>query len=180
VNQPTQPLQQAVLGGLENGFPSEPSSIAQIHCPSVTPITVTHIVIASIDGGGFFSAGFGGVNASTSEIPQNQFSLGTLGVNLNVPGTSQFIPGTAGTPGTLGVAGPALADQSGSTATPPSIANPGGSQSATGVRRASATGTSAGGPLLGIGLGGLGLLALLAESDRRKMRRALRSTTFEE
>jgi hypothetical protein len=183
INDPTRSTQQTIIDGLEGGFKGEPSSVAQAHCPSVVPITVAHITIASIDGGGFFSAGFGGVNASSSEIPPNAFSLGTLGLgNLNVAGSSQFVPGTPGTPGTAGVAGsPALAGQPGSASAPSLAGAPGSSQSrATGIRAAASTGTSAGGPLLGVGLGGLGLLALLAEGDRRKMRHALRSVTFEE
>ena len=189
INDPTRFAQQAIIDGVEGGFkfhppvPDEPSSVAKIHCPSQVPITVAHITIASIDGGGFFSAGFGGVNASSSEIPPNAFSLGTLGLgNLNVAGSSQFLPGSPGTPGTPGVAGsPALAGQAGSASAPSLAGAPGSSQSsATGVRAAASTGTSAGGPLLGVGLGGLGLLALLAEGDRRKMRHALRSVTFEE
>lgn len=190
------PLTNQLFNGLETGFtPAEPSSLVALLCQSDTPITVADVTLASIDGGGFFTEALGGVHAASSAVAANQFTLGfgTLGAR---PGTSQFVPGaqglasTPGTPGTPAVAGtsgvsqpvssgqPALAGSSTQpTATPTSSTTPSG---AARVQTAAAVGHGAGGPLLGIGLGGLGLLALLAEGDRRMMRRAQHTVNFEE
>lgn len=173
VNNPTQGAQQTLIGGLENGFgPSEPKQVAAITCYSAVPITVGHIAIASIDGGGFFSAGFGGVNATSSAIPANAYNL--FGLNsTNLAGSTQFIPGTPGLEAAPPLsAQPAAASPSPPAAAPASAARP--------IVPAAAAGTSAGGPLLAVGLASLGLLALLAEGDRRKMRRALRTVTPQE
>jgi hypothetical protein len=48
------------------------------------------------------------------------------------------------------------------------------------VQPIKATGGKRGGALAAVALGGLGLLALLAEGDRRMMRRAQRKVTFED
>jgi hypothetical protein len=168
---PGQSAEHPVADGLENGFsPSEPQQIVQAVCQTDTPITVADITIASIDGGGYFSAGFGGVNATSGELPANEFNLAPFAPS-SLAGSSQLVGGTtgiAGTPGTPGtsaaLATPAPASVEGATAT---RGGPSGR-----ARTAAAISHAASGPLLAIGLGGLALLALLVEGDRRVMRRA--------
>jgi hypothetical protein len=177
-----------VVNGLENGFsPSEPAPLVQALCQSDTPITVADIAVASIDGGGSYVTSFGGVNATSGKAPVNPFTFGFGGFT---PGSSRsfYIPGTSGSAAVAAGSGagstgsPSLA--SASTAASPAGAAPtagaagasgtGGTTSSQPTENIAATGTAPGGPLLGIGLGGLAALLLLAEGDRRLMRRAQR------
>ena len=169
---PAQGAEHPIAQGLEEGFnPAEPQQIVQALCQSDTPITVADITIASIDGGGYFSAGFGGVNANSGDLPANQFDLNpfaassTLGSSSLVGGTQAVpgTPGTAGTPGDAALATPSAPQVEG-TSTVRGIGNAPAS-------RAAAVSSAASGPLLAIGLGGLALLALLVEGDRRVMGR---------
>jgi hypothetical protein len=168
---PAQAAEHPIAQGLEDGFsPSEPAQIAQVLCQSDTPITVADITIASIDGGGYFSAGFGGVNATSGELPANPFSLSPFSPS-SLAGSSQVIGGTAGTAGTVGTPAAPATDLA-ATQTPTAVegisTGRGGTARAT---PAAAIGPKANGPLLAIGLGGLALLAALIEADRRVMRR---------
>jgi len=167
---PFQSAEHPIAQGLEEGtlFPGEPAQLAQALCQSDTPITVADITIASIDGGGYFSAGFGGVNATSGELPANPFSLNpfapsSLAGSSSLVGGTAAVPGTPGTPGTPAALATPPAEVQGATATRPNVTGQ--------AKRASAIGHTANGPLLAIGLGGLGLLALLVEGDRRVMRR---------
>lgn len=168
-----------LLHGLEDGFgPPEPAQLAAALCQSDTPITVADITLASVDGGGYFSAAFGGVNASSGEPPANPFklnlpSLGPIGSTQFVAGT-ESIPGTPAVPGTPGSAPSALS----SSASPVTRSGSSGGGSAP-VALAKAVGHAPHGPLLAIGLGGLGLLGLLAEGDRRTIRRGQSSVNFD-
>lgn len=164
-----------LANGLENGFSNtaapynslaqaEPAQLEQALCQSDTPITVLDVTIASFDGGGFFNVALGGVNASSSVLPTNPYNLQPLGFgNLNLPGSSQFLAGTAGALGTAGS---------------PANAKPGNGslqKSAAPARLSHGLlGTASKATLLAAGLAGLGLLLLLAEGDRRMMRRAKR------
>jgi hypothetical protein len=188
------PLTNTLFTGLETGFtPAEPSSLVAVMCQSDTPITVADVTMASIDGGGNFTEALGGVHASSSALAANQFNLSLPSLGAGA-GTSHFVsgsaglaatPGTPGTPAAAGTAGvpsqpassgpPALAGTTQPSTTPTSAGS-----SAAPVQTAAALGHAAGGPLLGIGLGGLGLLVLLAEADRRVMRRAQHTVNFEE
>ena len=181
-----QPLTGPVEGGLENGFsPQEPAQIEQAICQSDTPITVADIAIASIDGGGSYVTSFGGVNATSGDAPSNPFNLSLPSFSLGSAQT-QFIPGTSGAPGSLGSASSAPADGSATTAAPSTPLGSSGPSAGSGTPAANSggspqravdiasAGTAPGGPLLGIGLGGLGALLLLGEGDRRLMRRAQR------
>jgi len=195
-----QPPYYQITNGLENGFSSSQppfnalgqaetgpngQQLAAALCQSDTPITVLDITVASFDGGGYFNTALGGVNATSSVLPANSYNLAALGFgSLNTPGSSQLLAGTAGLAGSAGSLG-----SLGSSGTPGS--SPGGSgpgsgsgSNPTGSSSASALGplqnVAASGPLLGSGLAGLGLLALLVEADRRKMRSAQRTITFEE
>jgi hypothetical protein len=191
------PVAIPVEHGLTDGFsPQEPAQLQQQLCQSDNVITTGDIAIASINGGGSYVTSFGGVDATSGDAPSNPFNLSLPAFGLGSAQT-QFIPGTAGTPGRVG--GASSTPSGGSAAgaapsTPLGSAGPaGGSPSPTanssggGPTRnvnLAAAGTSPGGPLLGIGLGGLGALLLLGEGDRRLMRRAQRGRarfdTFEE
>ena len=168
---PAQAAEHPIADGLENGFsPSEPQQIVQVVCQSDTPITVADITIASIDGGGYFSAGLGGVNATSGEAPENGFHLDPFAAS-SLAGSSSLVGGTqgiAGTPGTPGTAAALAAPQAPTAVEGTTTLRPGGSGRAA---PAAAIGHKASGPLLAIGLGGLLLLALLIEGDRRVMRR---------
>lgn len=208
----TEGQQQQVFGGLENGFPGEPSSLAAALCQSDTPITVAQIAIASVNGGGYLSIGLGGVNSSSSDVAVNPYRLGGFGglgggASLGTGSGSVGSPGTAAAPGatstTASAAVPAVSVPAATGSSPvvaagpaPAVATPSGSGAGTpagspitagpapAVQQAALSPASAsyaaGGPLLGIGLGGLALLALLAEGDRRMMRRAQHTVHFEE
>ncbi|HVA05854.1 MAG TPA: hypothetical protein VNG12_03840 [Acidimicrobiales bacterium] len=190
-----QPFYYQVANGLENGFAADnpPLSslgaaektapgqqLASALCQSDTPITVADVTLAAFDGGGFFSASIGGVNASSGPLAANDFNLTPLGVgDLSSPGSTQFIPGTLGSTDTSGaLSAPSLGDLGGSTAgpattpttTPPAPQAP-VRESLGGAKPA---GFTSGGPLLAAGLGGLALLLLLIEGDRRMMRRLQR------
>ena len=171
------PAYNTVTHGLESGFGSwEPSQLQQALCQSDTPITVVDITLASISGAGFFNAAFGGVNASSKDLPANAFNLSLPSFSLG--GSSQFVPGT---PGTAGTAGSSFDTGlgSGSALSPPGGASSSGgtssgaSSQSSGVLAAARTG--AGGPLLALGLAGLVGVLLLAEADRRAMRPARRA-----
>lgn len=207
----TEAQQQALFGGLENGFPGEPTALASALCESDSPITVAQVAIASINGGGFLSIGLGGVNSSSSAVSSNPFQLGGLGGGIKLgsatssgaasspiapspPASSSGIASGSGsvavtpagaavsavTPsgGPSGGASPGAAPGAGSA--PAAATSPAPVQQAAAVSRAAPAGYAAGGPLLAIGLAGLGFLALLAEGDRRMMRRAQHTVQFEE
>lgn len=177
-----------LANGLENGFASTSSpynSLAPIEqndptqqlqqalCQSDTPITVLDITMASFTAGGYFNVALGGVNASSGPLPTNQynlamFSLGGLSSDSSqLAGSSLDSAGLAGTPALAGTPGGSLAGSSGST-------------TRQGITPAASVTAEAAGPLLGIGLGVLGLLGLLAEADRRMIRRASATAIFEE
>src|SRR4051794_11827827 len=136
-------------------------------CGNATYITVFDLVMGSITGAGSFNVLLGGVQASSGEAYQNSFCLGCgsgsplLSVSPGSPGFS-----TAGSVGPPSVGG----------ASAPSNATPGPAAATAAPAapvRASFLGKR-GGALAGVGLAGLGLMALAAEGDRRKMRRAQR------
>jgi hypothetical protein len=175
--QVSNPLQQnlhPIEDGLENGFPGEPAQLAAATCQSDTPITVADITIAAFTGGGYFNTALGGVNATSGDTPVNPFELSPFSPS-SLAGTNQTLPGTAAVPGTAGTAG----DLAGTGGTAGDLGTGGGTTGSAGGGSSSsqpfvpaAAVSHASGPLLAIGLGGLGLLALLAEGDRRMMRRA--------
>lgn len=169
------PTTNPIKTGLENGFgPPEPDQLQQALCQSKTPITVADIAIASISGAGFFNAALGGVNASSSEIPENPFDLSLRSFG-GFPSSSQFVPGTPGTAGSLGSApqvalpAPGTATTGGGDSGAPQVAKP-----------AAAAGFAAGGPLLAIGLAGLAAVLAMAELDRQMIRRTRRRAAFED
>jgi hypothetical protein len=185
---PFGPATNQLFLDLENGFPGEPNSLLDVLCRSDSAITVLDITLASVTGGGYASASFGGVTASSSDLAANPFHLSLFASGGLSASQTQFIPGTAGT---------SAGGQAGGSATPSVVApsapaasggtgsgSPSGTSPAGGTTQsyvpASAGEFGGGGPLLAIGLGGLALVGLLAEADRRMMRRALHTATFEE
>ena len=114
------------------------------------------------------------MNATSGDAPVNKFDL------------TQFTPSSSLGSSQLVGATPAVPAVAGTPATPPAGAVLGTTQTqGSGPRAAkvvAAVRHEASGPLLAIGLGGLGLLALLAEGDRRVLRRhdPARSTHVEE
>ncbi|MGI8493368.1 MAG: hypothetical protein ACR2KC_07550 [Acidimicrobiales bacterium] len=145
-------------------------------------VTVTDVFVASLTGGGTFDVVLGGLQASSGDLAGNNFNLSLPGLASNALGTadttpvgngsSSVIPGTSGTPGSDIAGTPAIAG-TGATATP-TASGPLHTTPAAKSRRA-------GDALIALGLGGLGLMGLLAEGDRRMMRRAQRFTaSFEE
>lgn len=185
------PTYYQIANGLENGFSSDSSPYSDLGeaeqgnlgqdimygldvngnqlpglCDSDTAITVGDVTIASMDGGGYFNIALGGVSSDDGALPANPFDLSALGLgNLSVGGTDQFVAGTPATPGSVGSPATDTVGSSGTTSSVPLHE----------AIRAQATGFSPGGSLLGAGLGGLGLLLLLVEGDRRLMRRAQRA-----
>lgn len=191
------PVSNAAANGLESGFGSwEPSQLQQALCQSDTPLTVAAITLASIDGAGFFTAAFGGVNSTASALPSNGFNLGLASFSLGTPGSTQLGSGLSSGPssglsgaavptmgGVSGVGGPSgganapsLSPATGSS--PASSGSPGSTSSQ--VLSPAAAGFASGGPLLALGLAGLGALLLLAEADRRMIKRSRAQTFFEE
>ena len=166
------PAYNTVTRGLESGFGSwEPSQLQQALCQSDTPITVVDITLASISGAGFFNAAFGGVNASSKDLPANAYNLSLPAFALG--GSSQFVPGAPGTPGTAGSSFDAGLGSGASLPSAGSAPTAGGAGSGstsrdTGVLATARTGAA--GPLLALGLAGLVGALLLAEADRRAMR----------
>lgn len=201
-----QPTYFQIANGLENGFSSDSApynslgsfeatsagkQIAAALCQSDTPITVADITLAAFGAGGYFNTALGGVDATSGNLAANPFgSLAALGLgSVTLSGSSQYIAGnagTAGTPGTSGLSGAGTGASSGlSSGGAGASGGSGGSQNNSGstqqsVSPAASVGYGAGGPLLAAGLAGLGLLAVLAELDRRMMRRAQHTVTFEE
>ena len=174
------------LAPLEQGPTGSPQQqLEAALCQSDTPITVADITVAAFTAGGYFNIGLGGVNATSGNLPVNPFSLSVFSP-FSLPGSTQTIPGSAGlaaTPGTSG-GGPAASPAQSNLPNPTSSAAPapsGNSGAApASISPAAAVAHAASGPLLGVGLGVLGLLGLLAELDRRSIRRTVRSAVFEE
>jgi hypothetical protein len=174
-----QPIRQQVVAATLNAF-----------CNADTFVTVADVAIAAISGGGSMNISLGGVQAKSGDTGSNGFDLSL--------GTPQLGASTLGSPA-LGDSGSALSTSSGLPGSPSlgagtdtgSSASPGAASSPAGpatsappravaVEPASAITGKRGGALAIVGLAGLGLLGLIAEGDRRKMRRAQRTITFEE
>lgn len=174
------------LAPLEQGASGSPQQqLEAALCQSDTPITVADITVAAFTAGGYFNLGLGGVNATSGALPVNPYSLSAF-APFSLPGSTQVIPGSAATPGVAATPGSSGGSP---TAATPSIstsgATPGASTAASpaapvSVSPAASIAHAASGPLLGIGLGVLGLLGLLAELDRRSIRRTVHSAVFEE
>ena len=156
-------------------------ALIEADCSNASLLTIGDIVLGSATGAGSFNLELGGVTATSSDLKRTSF-LGGLGggslsplppsPSLGVPdvsaggldaGGGSFTPADTASGGDAGASEPEPASSDEESALPD-------------VQRASG---SRGGPLVWVGLGGLLLLAALAEGDRRKMRRAQRSVPME-
>jgi len=142
-------------------------ALLKAKCTLNTEITVFDIVVGSATGAGSFNMLFGGVQAGSGEIAANPFKLGFVG---------------AGTAGGVSSGAPAIPGTSGSSVTPApapiAAATPASGNTQTLPQVPAAFKGARGGALAGVGLGGLAMLAAMAEGDRRKMRRAQREIPF--
>jgi hypothetical protein len=160
-------ISSSVIQGIQPVREPVFAALLKARCTLNTEITVFDIAVGSVTGAGSFNMLFGGVQAGSGEIAANPFQLGFVG-NGSPGGVLPASGGTAGTPGVSGVA-----------ATPAAPAQAGGAKVASASPAASVVPKGArGGALAGVGLTGLGLLAAMAEGDRRKMRRAQREIPF--
>jgi hypothetical protein len=159
------------------------SSLLQATCQAGNAITVYDIATGSVSGAGSLALELGGVQTSSADIieygnlgfPSTLSSggadSGALLANAPSLTTSPEHPAVIGTPGSPAIPGtpgsPALAN---STPAALAAANP---------RRPAGVLSTHAGPLAAISLATLGALALVAEADRRKMRKAQRTPPVE-
>jgi hypothetical protein len=174
-------LVQAVLEQLADFRTALTDLIAEIGCNGSldlignngkTAITVLDLALGSVSGAGRLTVELGGVQATTSEIS----AFGGLGVTPVLPALPD-VPGVS-TPdlglgsGGFSGGGAALPD----TGAPVDLGGDGGTPAAQPIADVDG---ERGGVLLGVAAGGLALLLLTAEADRRKMRRAQREIPLE-
>ena len=154
-------------------------ALIEADCGNASYLTVGDIAIGSVTGAGSLGLEVGGVTASSDDLRRTSF-LGSL-----TPFTPSLPPVAHAPTGSLGES-PSPAGILGGDDAPLPPAADGGSAAGedddgeerpiADVELASGT---RGGPMVWVGLGGLALLAALAEGDRRKMRRAQRSVPME-
>ncbi|HEX4821215.1 MAG TPA: hypothetical protein VFV00_13520 [Acidimicrobiales bacterium] len=179
------PTRDAVANGLFGGIQPIREDIFKAlldqSCKNSTYITIFDIAVASMTGGGSFSLIFGGVQASSGDALNNQYCLGCGGNSSPILGTSNSSKVLSSSGSTLGT------NKAAGSPSTPSSSNGGGGGGAPAATAAvtpaaSTKGKGArGGALAGVGLASLALLGLMAEGDRRKMRRAQREIPqFEE
>lgn len=171
-----------ILGAGEDGRSALVQALLDIDCSFGSLITVGDVVLGSMTGAGSLNIELGGVTAQSDEIKGTSF-LGTL--SAPPPGVA---PVPSLTPAPLDTSTGSGLGATGSTGatTPPTPQTTDGvdtEEAAAGAENAAATtemiaGTR-GGPLVWIGLAGLGLLGVLAELDRRRMRKAQRTMPME-
>ena len=167
-----QPVRQPVI-----------DAVLKAVCKASSALTVADISIGAISGAGSFDVQFGGVQAGTGEVGKNGFNLGLPGVNLSVPppNLSTGSDTSGSSLPSAGYSGPPVSTDV-PTTTPPAATVPSSAPAAQqqAIQPIKTTKGQRGGALAAVALGGLGLLALLAEGDRRMMRRAQRKVTFED
>jgi hypothetical protein len=158
------------------------SALLQATCQAGNAITVYDIATGSVSGAGSLALELGGVETSSADITEygnlgfpSTLSSGGVGGGALLPNAPSLtlspghpaVLGTPGSPATPGTpAAPAVA-----TGTPALAAS-------SPVRPAGILSKHAG-PLAAISLAALGALALVAEADRRKMRKAQRTRPVE-
>lgn len=142
------------------------------YCKAGTYISVIDIAVGSITGAGEFVLSLGGVQATSGDMPKNEFKLdlGAVGTDpgLFIPGLDPTITTMSGGAGTSGVLPSGGAGRGGTRAGIPGRGMPIGHRLPVPFK-----GTR-GGALAVVGLVTLAVVALVAEGDRRKMRAALR------
>jgi hypothetical protein len=164
-------LVQTILGGIQDVREQLVALLTELGCNGSadvlgnngkTAITVLDLALGAVSGAGRLTLELGGVTATTGEIKEFEFGQANGAPLLPglstpvVPGLGNLGPNLGNTPANLG--GGASAGTETGTARP--VVDP-----EDGER---------GGILLGVAGGGLALLLLTAEADRRKMRRAQR------
>jgi hypothetical protein len=170
----------AITGGVLNAIQPirEPlfDALLKATCQAATPILISDVVIGSITGAGSFGLELGGVHASTGTITLSDF-LGGGGESAPETATGAVtgggVGGTGGSSlGSTGDLGPTVPGPTSTSGSAPTASPTSGATSAAaheklppGVR---------GGALAAVAGGVLGLVLLLAEGDRRKMRKAQR------
>ena len=167
----------AVIGGIQPLRKALVDALLAQSCKNASYITIFDLVVGSVTGAGEFALSLGGVQASSSVIPKNGFSLGeaqySLGGGSNGGGASFDLPGDTGGTGDTSYTGTAPDTSTGGGADGGSGNAPSGAKRLV-TQPASALVGKRGGGLAVAGLASLGLLGALAEGDRRKMRRAQR------
>lgn len=158
----------AVIGGIQPFRKALTDALLEQSCKNASYITIFDLVVGSVTGAGEFALALGGVQASSSAIPKNAFSLGEAQYSLGGGGAPLSFD-TGGGSGSTSFSGTAPeATSGGSDGTGSSAGTP------IATKAVKAFKGSRGGGLATAGIGALGLLAALAEGDRRKMRRAQR------
>jgi hypothetical protein len=149
-------------------------------CKLSTPIEVFDIALGSISGAGSFDVQLGGLSATSGEVASNAFNLGLPG--LSVPPIISLLGGNSAPTAPVSTGGSYVAPSTGVSSTPPAspAAAPQISPPVATIQPIKVVHGSRGGALALVALIGLAFLALLAEGDRRMMRRAQRSATFQE
>lgn len=153
-------------------------ALLQASCKFSTFTTVGDIVIGSLTGAGQFSIELGGVQASSGDLKTTSL-LGNFANAADLPtvlpASGDLALGTGGS-ATFGSTGDSLGSTNGATGNAAKGATGGTGQSGTRLNAAPAAVTSGsrGGKLAAVSAGALALLALLAEADRRAMRRGRR------
>jgi hypothetical protein len=159
-----QPVREAVVDAIKGISCESDNNILGNNGKTV--VTVLDLVLGSVSGAGALTLEVGGVQATTSDI--NAFSFGS---------------GSGALPPLPDLGSSSLPDL-GSGSDLPTLPDTTGSGSSSGGKTpvkpiSSDEDGKRGGVLLGLGAGGLLLMALTAEADRRKMRRAQREIPLE-
>jgi hypothetical protein len=166
-------ISQTVLGLVQPVRQSLYDALLAQDCSNATYITVSDIAIGSLTGAGSFSLELGGANASAA--PLKTTSL--LDFNQSLTGGSSNSLGDGPSLGNLDTSSPSLGlAPSNNAGSKSGITNKGSNQA---KPIASVTKGSRGGRMALVGLLGLIVLAIVADRDRRLMRRAQRSIATE-
>lgn len=170
-----------VVGALQPVREAIVDALIEFDCSNASYITIADIALGSVTGAGSLNIELGGVTATSADLGQTSL----LGALPPPPPPSAAPPaatsgGSLGSAGTSGSAGSGSTGSSGTGTVTDVDTTPAASNSpetaATPLERIAG---SRGGPLVLVGLGGLLLLGLLAELDRRKMRKAQRAVPME-
>src|SRR4051794_2189715 len=72
----------AVIGGIQPIRKALVDALLEQSCKNASYVTIFDLVVGSVTGAGEFALELGGVQASSSEIPKNAFSLGSASYSL--------------------------------------------------------------------------------------------------
>lgn len=166
-------ISQLVLGAAQPVRETVYGELLKNYCGFASPITVSDIVVGSVTGAGSFSIELGGVQTKSEALKTSSF-LG-LDPTGSLSNNASFDSGSlnttlSDTPAFGGDLTPSL---------PPTIAAAPATTKARPAALAATFKGSRGGRLALIGLAGLLALLLVADRDRRLMRRAQRSISTE-